>query len=662
MPSTNGKNCDNKVNISSTDEVDVNFECNSTCSPDVNSNSISRQAASRQQVPESSAICENQVNIDSTDMVKINFNCGQVCPSTQCPPVVCPPTLPPEGACIPLATGHKPKQSIQAKLTPLLENNSIPSVLATSFFQLARRFLQGVTPANNLEEEAFKILQNQSPELRQVIGCAVESFDALRPSLQGRLIAPGFGGEQPVTVEALAQAVSNELLQRVSEQTFDNTECLMEERPGLPRPTPGIEPNEVFLTPVICSVNGFRTNSFVPPLSIGEYRPDELQQACTLDEGFQLNCQVLQEPDCPGNSVSETCLRVPAVSSGEAVMLQGFNFFNTDAMVQIRQVGGTVTRDVEAHVCGDVTTPLTETVTIIDDQQQEQVIADCRVQDKLTFKVPENIPDGIYSIQVIVPNNTDIPGAFFDEYVSLVPQFIQVLVAPDVNFQLASERLDIPSETDPEFFGSDEVAIRVVTVPVGPDLTPGEMNTTGFRFGDVDSGEHRDMSRVLFQGRAGDIAGATLTIVGFEVDDEDAFQQQIQDFEDAFALIIKSEWDAIAGALGGLGAGVAAALGLGAAWASAIAAAVTLAFNFFVALWAPADLIIEDFDGFTTLDLANLTSATSPPPAVEEFTSTGGIEVTIEPVSKNVQYREMRDYHSEAEDSRYQIILRYNRF
>lgn len=59
------------------------------------------------------------------------------------------------------------------------------------------------------------------------------------------------------------------------------------------------------------------------------------------------------------------------------------------------------------------------------------------------------------------------------------------------------------------------------------------------------------------------------------------------------------------GSAGGL---VAVALGLSSAWAAAIAAAITLAINIFVALWAPATLIIEDAAAFTALDLATLTS------------------------------------------------------
>ena len=102
-------------------------------------------------------------------------------------------------------------------------------------------------------------------------------------------------------------------------------------------------------------------------------------------------------------------------------------------------------------------------------------------------------------------------------------------------------------------------------------------------------------------------------------------------------------------------------LGLGAPWAAAIAAAIAFAINAFVALWAPADLIIEDTASFTTLDLAALTSVNFPSPPVVEFTSAGDIDVKVVPVSKGVEYIERREYRSNEEDSEYHITLRYSR-
>jgi len=153
------------------------------------------------------------VNIACTDKVQINFNCGGGC-SSNCTPVACP-TTPTIGSCVPLAIGHKPKQSLEEKLAPF-SDNAVPSVLAASFFQLARRFLLGQSPANQLESDAFAIFNNLSPEVKQVMSCSVDAFDALPRSVRQRLFAPGFGGTQPVIPAALAEAVSNELLQRTS--------------------------------------------------------------------------------------------------------------------------------------------------------------------------------------------------------------------------------------------------------------------------------------------------------------------------------------------------------------------------------------------------------------------------------------------------------------
>jgi hypothetical protein len=463
--------------------------------------------------------------------------------------------------------------------------------------------------------------------------------------------------EQPVTADLVGRLITQELIQRTSLAVYGDADCLLEERPGLPRANEGIDPGDVVFRPVICRVNGLRTNSFSPRLSLGDLRPEELQRVCTpevVDGKVQLNCKVLTA-DCPGNDFDGTCLRVPDVRTGEAVILQGLNFFNVAARVRLTaKAPGTTIRELDAHVCGDVTTPLTETA-----DGRQQPIRDCRVNDLLTFKVPEDLPDGIYGVVVIVPNNTGVgvPGSIFE---SLVPQFIRVLPPETATFQIASERLDAIDETDPDSFGSDEVAVRFLTVPIGPDLKPGAIVENSFRFDDMDSGDSRDMNRVLF--RQGNVGGVSLVIIGFEVDDEDTFTKQIQSFSDAYVNILKGTWDAVAGTVGSIGGGIAAAAGLAAGWAAAIAAAITFAIDVFVAWWAPADLIIEDAASFLASDLAALTGANFPSPPASQFTSAGDIRVSVQPFSKDVQYTEHRDYRSEDEGSHYRITLRYNRF
>ena len=152
--------------------------------------------------------------------------------------------------------------------------------------------------------------------------------------------------------------------------------------------------------------------------------------------------------------------------------------------------------------------------------------------------------------------------------------------------------------------------------------------------------------------------------MGFEIDGEEAFEKQIDGFSDAFVEILKDELEflkdhlkeatAIAKKL--------AAAGWTGAIAAAIAVGVVLAIDLFVALWAPADLIIEDSIGPTTFDLVQLTSVNFPLPLPSEHTTPGGIKVKVTPLEKiPQQYRERREYISDDEDSRYQITFRFNR-
>jgi hypothetical protein len=93
---------------------------------------------------------------------------------------------------------------------------------------------------------------------------------------------------------------------------------------------------------------------------------------------------------------------------------------------------------------------------------------------------------------------------------------------------------------------------------------------------------------------------------------------------------------------------------------AAIAALVVLAIDLFVALWAPADPIIEDIIGPTVNDLVQLTSTNFPMPLPSEHITPHGIKVKVTPLDKVPgQYRETREYTSDDEESRYEIVLRY---
>jgi len=184
-------------------------------------------------------------------------------------------------------------------------------------------------------------------------------------------------------------------------------------------------------------------------------------------------------------------------------------------------------------------------------------------------------------------------------------------------------------------------------------------------FGDMDSGDARDMAAVLFS-HAAPIDGVAMTIMGFEIDSEKAYRDQINSFTDAFLHYLKIALAAIVagGAAGAFAIGIKDLLKLALKHPIilAIAAAVVLAIILFLAAWAPADPIIADSLGFTAVDLARLTSADFPPPDEAHYPTQHDITVNVFPIEKApTQYKERREYVSEPEDSRYEVILRYNR-
>jgi hypothetical protein len=265
--------------------------------------------------------------------------------------------------------------------------------------------------------------------------------------------------------------------------------------------------------------------------------PSELQQHCEpiLVNGVpKLNCDVLKG-NCPGNFLEDTtCLRVPDVRTGDAVVLEGVNFISVDAKVRLTaQPPGTVTREVDAFVVGDIDTPLNEVVN-----GETRVIRDCRVHDRLTFVVPADLPPGNYSVQVAVPNVSGFP-VLGDPIVSN-PQFIRVVPPSTARFRIASETLTAQAETSPTSFGSDEVRVRVRAYPVfatQTDLTLGaEQAFDSPEFGDVDSGDVRAMAAVLFNQQE-PMDGLVMTIMGFEIDSEKAYRDQINSFTDASSTI-----------------------------------------------------------------------------------------------------------------------------
>jgi len=389
--------------------------------------------------------------------------------------------------------------------------------------------------------------------------------------------------------DTLATAFVKEITQRVGVQVFGDPHALEQERPGRNRffDTSGGENFDIQLR--ICKVNGLRTNEFSPALNPGDYLPSELEQHCVpivVKGAPQLDCEI-QKGNCAGNFLEDTtCLRVPNVLAGEGVVLEGVNFISIDSKVRLTgQAPSTVSRAVDAFVFGDLDTPLTDS--------QNQPIRDCRVNDRITFVVPADLPPAVYSVQVAVPNVSGFP-ILGDPIVSN-SQFIRVAPSPTSRFRIASETLAARQETSPASFGSDEVRVRIRAYPIIAslmDLTLGdEQAFHSPEFEDVDSGDVRQMQAVLFE-QSSPIDGLVMTIMGFEIDSEKAYREQINSFTDAFLHYLKITLAGIAAAIsaGAFTVGVKDLLkfALSHPIILAIAAAVVLVVILILAAWAPA--------------------------------------------------------------------------
>ena len=609
--------------------------------------------------------CTMIINVDSKGTINI-YNCPPAKEGAPGPPPKpsqeCPARA--TGACIPLAPGSKHKSSLQAKLQPLLDNSPVPSVLAATIVQQTNRYLAGRSPGNDLEASVFEVLDTISRQSPDFLSCAMDTFGDLPRGVRDSIFDPDIFavGDQALSEELIADLFTAELESRAAEAVFGDDACTVEQ-PGLPRPVYSEINGGAFLgfLPRICRMNGLRTIYFKPALGLGDYTPEEVEQVCTpevVDGEVKLNCEV-QTENCTGHQVVTTegsvCLRVPEVNAGGSVVLEGINFFNIEATVRLQaRAPGTGSAEVAAFVCGDQETPATEEINGTD-----VPINDCRVHDRLTFQVPGDLPVGFYEVRVAVPNNTGVPNT---DPVFVSPEVFIRVVPPDTAvFQIASEKLHAKNETSPAWFGSDEVGLRFLAIPVFSNLTLGALDQPiDFRFGDVDSGDNRDINRVLIQESG--LAGVSIAVIGYEIDSERAFEEQIDSFTDAFIDIIKRVWDAIKDKAGEAVVGIVKKFGVKGLIAVLIAAVVIIVIIAIVALWAPADLIIEDTIALSAIDLAVLTSANFPSPPEVEYTTNGDIEVKVVPVSKEVfQYRERREYHSDDEDSDYHITLRYNR-
>ena len=620
------------------------------------------EPAGRSEAKKSSCGCTIDIRIDSRGDVNI-YNCTHGPDSGPRPPSTepCPPPRT-EGACVPLGLGCKPKQSKAHKLEQLRLRNRVPSALAASFFQTARRQLRGATAANAFEAAVFPVFEGMKPDVRSILACAVDSYETTPADLRDAGLEPSLLADpsKPIDTPTLTAAIIEEIRRRAADAVFGDPNGLQAERPGLNR---FFDPagEEIFEAQLqICRVNDLRTATFRPTLALADRLPAEIQQTCALvlgDDGvIRQNCSV-QVGDCPGNQLQDgVCARVPDVANGDAVTLSGVNFMNTDMTVRLRALVGTSSAEVDAHVFGDLGTPPTEQLP----DGTTRLIRDCRVKDLATFVVPDDLPPGLYDLTLAMPNNTGI-ASLGPTILSNVER-INIVPPQTARFQVVAERMRARKETSPASFGSDEVALTFLAATLLPDGSTSSLQRLDKRFDDVDSGENRNIEAVAFA-QAEPAVGMAMAVIGFEVDSERAFRLQIESFSEAFYDYLKRAWEAFKEELiAGAGA-VIKQLGLvKGAIVVAIAAVLAIAVIAIVARWAPADLIMDDAIGFSVIELAELTNVGTPSPTITTATSPQGLEVVRTPLEKiALTYREFREYVSDDEDSRYEVYLRFNR-
>lgn len=612
--------------------------------------------------------CHIDIHVHCGGDVHIHNCAGPASPGTQPPqaPPACAPCTAPTGSCLPAVAGAKHKRSRSQKLARLAQGQLIPSAIAAATVHLIRRHQSGRTAANALEAKAFAIL-DQLPS--DTLACTLAGFDQTTTTQRDRIFAPALnlGIDQDLDEQTLTAAVARELKQRISLASFGDPLATEAARPGRVRV---YEPqDEDFFTQVrICKLNGLRTFSQLPALPISAYRPDEIQHDCrtqVVDGSAEVTCQV-RTTDCPGNSLGGACARVPPVAQGDGVMLEGVNFFSTDARVRlIDRATGNLIRDVPAFVHGDWDTPVTEIKN-----GQPALINDCRVHDKLSFQVPADLPVGVFQIQVVVPNISGI-ASLGAEMLSN-GEYIEVVPPATARFSVVAEKIWARRPTSPAWIGSDEVGLHTLGFPLFADGTLGteedqvtEQTFQEIRDVDFDPGTQRDITRVIFQ-HDRPIMGMFIAVRGDEIDNQRVYDRALSDWSELFIEHIQDQLKYLVPALAALG-GIAALSSMSTVgWILAgCGALLLLAYDAIWALWAPADPIIRDSISLSATELMQLTSVEVPALPVYSFAAEDGIAVTVGKPQQSwkqpLQYRETREYLSDAEDSNYVLGYRFNR-
>lgn len=628
----------------------------------------------------------------------------------------------------------KPKQSPKVKIANLCCKLPIKDAIIPMLLLFLRRFLDQTAPANDFEKAIQEFLTSLPAKKLDALKIGLDAYDQLPPSIRECAFETRFDtcdNETLLDPQFIFKVWLNEAIHLGRASIFDKKDG--ELRIGGVRPWDRVTPAppddksgdkiETAPWPWICQVNpgadnrNWYKNTDVTkpgnlPLNVAvdprgfRFEDYEFSKVCVQipDPGdpskFKFNCDYERPPAPPppppggfgtfANSCQNNmrydfpdpsgtvCLTVPKTFPGQGISLRGLNFISPNCKARLRRLGGGFQDLVlDCGVIGDTETPL---------MRDGKVVASCEVEDVITFTIPEKIkigvnrvpvPPGRYVLEVIVPNDTNYApksGPAPTEFISN-DVWLDVLPSPNQPYRVWTDEAFCIEETDG--LGSDEPwfqAYSVQFVPSGTGLVTmlPQQQTTILRTDDVDSGESITFSAPdFFHGKfaIGDVFA--LSVYGLEVDSDDAAEQQIKDFGDAYGLYWKNFFTQFAAtsdvglvtSLIGKGVATGASLAIGAAVLGGIGLIGVL-----YALWAPADPIGYDVMIFDSLSLFDLTNPTAPlPAAFSKAFDELSLEVNPQnprkpqPGATQALYSEDHIYRSDDEDSTYKLVYRVER-
>ncbi len=378
------------------------------------------------------------------------------------------------------------------------------------------------------------------------------------------------------------------------------------------------------------------------------------------------------------------CLTIPISSPGQEVSLRGLNFFSKGCKVKLRKLDAPAFQDLilDCEVMGDQKTP---------EQRDGKTVATCEVKDIIRFRIPDAVdrgfstipvPPGRYSIQVIAPNEMSyvpIPGAIAPPEFLSNEVWLNLQPNPDTVFGLWTDEAFCHRETSGG--GGDEPWFQAFVsryVPDGSQTVPLFSSVEIMNTEDVDDNEPIVFPRSqIFRDKLKKGEVFAVSVIGLEVDSEDAAKAQIKAFGDAYVEYWKQFYTQLGSstAAGVVGSALTTLIKTGVmsstGYAGGIALIAIAALGIFYALWAPADPIAYDFMVFDATKLYNLTDPTQPLPTLGEdawFAYQNVYAVWVpkfktvsDPGGTQAIYAEDHFYSSRVEKSNYQLVYKIGR-